>query len=113
MSLESDYDLDFGLVGRTNLRAEAGFFPLKRNVPFVDWQHFRGNQTVLASSYEAGFQLLPYYRYSTLSGYVEAHVNHHFNGFLLNKVPALRRLKWQEVVTGNFLYTPQAGPGAF
>lgn len=109
VSLESDYSLDFGLVGRTELRAEAGFFPLQRNVPFVDRQHFRGNQTVLASGYEAGFQLLPYYQYSTLSRYLEAHVSHHFNGFLLNKVPALRQLKWQEVATANFLYTPQVG----
>ena len=57
----------------------------------------------------AQFQLLDYYQYSTRARYVEAHYNHHFNGFIFNKVPLLRRLKWQEVFTLNYLYTPTAG----
>lgn len=109
LSLLADYSVDVGLVGESQLRLEAGFFPLRRNVPFVDYQHFRGNQVVLASSFDAGFQLLPYYQYSTTAHWLEGHVNHHFNGFFFNKVPALRKLKWQEVATANYLYTPQLG----
>jgi hypothetical protein len=105
----TDYSVDAGLVGESQIRLEAGFFPLRRNVPFVDYQHFRGNRVVLASSFDAGFQLLPYYEYSTTSQWLEGHVNHHFNGFFFNKIPALRKLKWQEVATANYLYTPQLG----
>ncbi len=109
VSLAVDHSVDAGLVGELTLNAEAGFFPLKQNVTFLDYRHFRGNQTVLASSFDAGFQLLPYYQYSTTGAWLEGHASHHFNGFLLNKIPALRQLKWQEVATANYLYTPQIG----
>lgn len=109
LSFGADHDIDAGLVGNLNLNGTVGYFPVKKNVTFLDYRHFRGNQTVLASTYDASFQLLPYYQYSTTSAWVEGHVSHHFNGFFLNKIPALRQLKWQEVATANYLYTPQVG----
>ncbi len=109
LSLAADHTLDAGLVGELTLNAEAGFFPIKKNVSFIDHRHFRGNQTVLASSFDTGFQLLPYYEYSTTGAWLEGHAAHHFNGFFLNKIPALRQLKWQEVATVNYLYTPALG----
>lgn len=109
VSLAADHTVDAGLVGELNLNAEGGFFPVKENVTFLDYRHFRGNQTVLASSFDTGFQLLPYYQYSTTGAWIEGHASHHFNGFFLNKIPALRQLKWQEVATANYLHTPQLG----
>jgi Family of unknown function (DUF5686)/CarboxypepD_reg-like domain len=109
ISLALDHTIDAGLVGELTLNGEAGYFPVKENVTFVDYRHFRGNQTVLASSFDTGFQLLPYYEYSTTGAWVEGHAAHHFNGFFLNKIPALRQLKWQEVATVNYLYTPTLG----
>ena len=38
------------------------------------------------------------------------HLNHHFNGFLFNKIPLFRKLKWQEVISLNYLATT-ANPG--
>jgi hypothetical protein len=31
--------------------------------------------------------------------YATAMVNHHFDGFFLNKIPLMRKLKWREVVS--------------
>lgn len=109
LSLMADDEIDAGLVGRLEWRAEAGFFPSKQNVVYLDYQHFRGNLTRLASFGQPGFQLLPYYDYSTTGAWLEGHASHHFNGFLLNKIPGLRKLKWQEVATANYLHTAALG----
>ena len=31
-------------------------------------------------------------------------VEHHFNGFIFNKIPYLKKLKWREILTGKLLY---------
>ncbi|NVO84764.1 DUF5686 and carboxypeptidase regulatory-like domain-containing protein [Hymenobacter terrestris] len=100
--------VSFGLLGTSNYRVAAGFFPGSPQLSFIDFRHFSGNRTYLAADFSQ-FQLLDYYRFSTADRFVEAHYNHHFNGFLLNKIPLLRRLKWQEVASLNYVTTPAAG----
>jgi len=97
-----------GLLGTSAYRVVAGGFVGPSRLSFMDYRHFSGNRTYLASDFSQ-FQLLDYYRYSTRSGFLEAHYNHHFNGFFLNKIPLLRQLKWQEVASLNYLTTAQAG----
>ncbi|WP_303312430.1 DUF5686 and carboxypeptidase regulatory-like domain-containing protein [Hymenobacter sp. BT730] len=101
-------EASLGLVGETHLNITAGAFLGHPQLSFMDYRHFSGNLTGFAANFEQ-FQLLDYYRFSTRSRYLEAHVNHHFNGFLLNKVPLLRKLKWQEVASLNYLSTPTVG----
>ncbi|TGE05308.1 DUF5686 and carboxypeptidase regulatory-like domain-containing protein [Hymenobacter fodinae] len=101
------HSLSLGLLGTSNYRVAAGFFPSSPRLDFMDFRHFSGNRTYLASDFSQ-FQLLDYYRFSTQDRFLEAHYNHHFNGFLLNKIPLLRRLKWQEVASVNYLTTPAA-----
>jgi len=43
---------------------------------------------------------------STNLYFAEAHVEHHFGGFLFNKIPGIRKLKLGEVLGFHFLYTP-------
>ena len=98
-----------GLLGTSYLQlAGGGFVGRQAGVTFIDYRHFSGNQTLLAADFRQ-FQLLDYYRFSTNDSYVEGHYSHHFNGFIFNKVPLLRRLKWQEVASLNYLRTAQAG----
>jgi len=53
------------------------------------------------------FQLLPYDEYATNRSYAEAHWEHHLEGWLLDKIPGLRRLNWKEVMGARMYYTPQ------
>ena len=102
-------NVPLGLLGNSSFRVSVGGFVGKqRGMTFVDYRHFSGNQTVLAGNF-SNFQLLDYYRFSTNNAYVEAHYDHHFNGFFLNNIPLLRKLKWQEVASLNYLATKQAG----
>jgi hypothetical protein len=102
------YERDFRLWGKSAVELKGGAFVNNRRVYLMDYQHFNGNQTLLAMPGHPGFQLLDYYLYSTSRSFVEAHFNHHFNGFFLNKLPLLRKLKWQEVATFNYLKTPSS-----
>jgi len=99
----------FGLLGTSTVQAIVGGFVGKQEgLTFADYRHFSGNRTLLAADFTQ-FQLLDYYQYSTRASYFEGHFNHHFNGFIFNKVPLLRQLKWQEVVSLNYLHTAQIG----
>ncbi|RZL07620.1 MAG: hypothetical protein EOO62_16780 [Hymenobacter sp.] len=99
----------FGLLGTSTVQAIVGGFVGKQEgLTFADYHHFSGNRTLLAADFTQ-FQLLDYYQYSTRASYFEGHFNHHFNGFIFNRLPLLRALKWQEVISLNYLHTNQIG----
>lgn len=110
----ADYDLvsagvndriRLGLFGQFSYSFKGGYFITSKNIPFVDYKHFLGNQTILLTNeYLASYRLLPYYTYSSSEWYVEAHAEHHFNGFIINKIPLLKKLKIQEVAGAHFLF---------
>jgi hypothetical protein len=100
-------EFSLGLVGSSNFSVTGGTFWGKEDMRLMDFRHFSGNRTIFAGEY-TGFQLLDYYRYSTRHRYLEGHFEHHFNGFLFNKVPLFRRLKWQEVVSLHYLNTRES-----
>ena len=96
------YYRNLNMIGESYLEIKCGQFLNNRKMYFMDFQHFEGNQIILFAN---NFQLLDYYFYSTKQSYIETHFNHHFNGFILNKFPLIRKLKWQEVFTVNYLKT--------
>ncbi|MGZ3903417.1 MAG: DUF5686 and carboxypeptidase regulatory-like domain-containing protein [Bacteroidia bacterium] len=103
ISIEDDIRL--GLVGTFAYRVKGGYFLNNSTMYFMDYKHFNGNQTILANSdYLNSFKLLPYYLYSTNKYYAEVHAEHHFNGFIFNKIPLIKKTKIQEVIGGHFLY---------
>ncbi|MFN8305070.1 MAG: DUF5686 and carboxypeptidase regulatory-like domain-containing protein [Saprospiraceae bacterium] len=102
--------LSWGLGGYTDWNLMAGMFIRKKSLGFMDFHHANGNQTLLGipSSYTNSFYLLPYYSYSTDQPFIEAHVQHHLQGWLLDKIPGVRKLNWKEVIGLNFYWTDQA-----
>ena len=95
-------DVNFKLKGLLRFRFSVGGFLNSKSVYLQDYQHFDGNQTVVASEYLNSFQLAPYYANSTIANfYAEGHLEHHFNGLLTNKIPLFRRLNWNLVGGAN------------
>ncbi len=98
-------EVGFGLFGRLRYVISYGGFINKNEVPFMDEKQFNGNQTFISSFEFNKFNLLPYYTYTTTDPYLEAHAEHNFQGFFLNKIPLIRKLKLSEVVSVHYLHT--------
>lgn len=116
--LDADYDLlkfrvaddnSFGMVGRFEWEVSAGWFANNKFVSFMDWQHFNTSKVHVTTSGLARFMALPYYAASTNQYYVQAHAEQHFHGFILNKIPLIKKLKWQVVGGVHYLYEPSYG----
>lgn len=114
LNTKADYDLvrlrvddnfKLGLVGTFVYALKGGYFFNNKYMDFMDYKHFNGNQTILANNdYLNSFKILPYYTYSTKQWYAEGHAEHHFNGFIFNKIPLLKKSRMQEVVGGHALF---------
>jgi hypothetical protein len=98
-------NINLRLWGSARYALGAGGFFRRKMVEMPDYTHFNGNQLFLANDYLNSFQLLPYYKYSNVERfYAKAHVEHHFNGLLTNKIPLFRRLNWHLVTGANSVY---------
>lgn len=97
--------MNFKLGGQFNYRIDIGGFLNDRSVFIQDYRHFNGNQIIFASKYLNSFQVAPYYANSTTASfYATAHIEHHFNGLLTNKIPLFKRLNWNLVGGSNAFY---------
>ncbi|HXP49599.1 MAG TPA: DUF5686 and carboxypeptidase regulatory-like domain-containing protein [Bacteroidia bacterium] len=93
------------LLGKTQYSVSAGKFFSQKDVYFMDYYHFAGDQILFSSFGLNSFHLLDYYKYSTTQPFVEAHLEHHFEGFIFNKIPLLRKLKLDEVIGADYMHT--------
>jgi hypothetical protein len=59
-----------------------------------------GNETYIYDIY--AYNGMNYYEFVS-DEYASATISHHFDGFFLNRVPLMRKLKWREVVGGKVL----------
>ncbi len=98
-------DRNCRLAGKLQYKISLGGFTNKRTVYLQDYQHFNGNQSLIAGEYLNGFQAAGYYANSTIAPfYVFANVEHHFNGWGTNILPLLQKWDWYLVAGTNMLY---------
>jgi len=105
-SSNANYDLlKAELNGRINLKLlghsiysiTAGKFLNSQNMSFMDYQHFNGNQTLFSNFDLSSFNLLNYYTFSTKNYFLQGAFEQNFGGFFLNKIPLIRKFKFQEM----------------
>lgn len=92
--------LQTGIYGQSNFRIKAGsFLGAKKPEYFIDYYHPNGNQTHLGfpREYSYCFLDLPYYSISTDGEFFEVHAQHNFEGYIMSKIPFLKKLQWQLV----------------
>ena len=117
--LNSDVDYDFvkievsedriglGLWGYTSFLVGAGKFLNNEKMYYPDFKHFAGNISTIFPPNLRKFQYLDFYQFSTNQQYFEAHLEHNFAGFFMNKVPLLRKAKLEEFIGGGYLSSPE------
>lgn len=103
--------INLRLPGEFRYAAETGGFLSKASLQTPDYIHFTGNLTTKAGPYLNAFQLLPYYERSGVYDlYAAVHAEHHFNGFLTNKIPFVKRLNLRLIAGTNMIWTGRNDP---
>jgi hypothetical protein len=94
-------NINLKLLGSFVYRLDLGGFLNKDSVAIPDYVHYQGNMSsLLSNTYINAFQLVPHYYFSNRSSFYSLlNAEHHFNGFIANKIPGLKQLKWN-LVTG-------------
>lgn len=109
--VQLNQSFDVANKGAFSYNIRAGAFVNQEDISFVDYQHFNGNESYITrKDYMESFFLLPYYELSTNKEYVEAHAEHNFNGFIMNRIPLLKKLNAHLIVSGKFLATTNNRP---
>jgi hypothetical protein len=103
VSLSVEDDMKLGIFGTSEYTVSVGKFLNSNTVPFVDYRHFMTSEVILAPQRLSAFRAMPYYRLSTTGEYLEAHYEHHFNGFLFGTIPVWKKLGWQPVAGSHLL----------
>lgn len=99
--------LNVGVRGELRVNLQAGKFFKTDSMVFMDYRHFMGNLTPLATTDPIGsFRLLDYYRYSTAKEYLVANFNYQFRKLLVSSNYKLHLLGIRESIFINYLGTP-------
>ena len=93
-------------LGKSQYLIRAGKFFNQKNLSFMDYKHFNGNQTIFSSFDLERFQLLDYYTFSTKDAFVEGWFEHNFSGLLISKIPLVKKIKMEEVLAVRYCNAP-------
>lgn len=105
-----EHQLEIGVRGRLDLRAETGLFLHNNYVGFADYRHFTGNQLTLTTATPAGsYRRLPYYEFSTMDRFAGASAHYQFRKLLATQLLEVRLLGIKENLFANVLTTPASG----
>lgn len=88
----------FPLFGRTDYLIEAG--KIWGKVPYPLFELHAGNESFIYDPH--AFNMMNYYEFAS-DEYITAQIFHHFDGFFLNHIPLMRKLKWREVIAARAL----------
>ena len=102
--LQSDYEyhklqitltqkFNVGTVGWSKYQIDAG--KVWGTLPYPLLKIHEGNETYIWDEY--AFNTMNYYEFVS-DQYISLYYTHHFDGFFLNKIPLIRKLRWREVV---------------
>ena len=110
ISLSINKSSRLGLLGNSRWEISGGKFLNTTKVFFPDQWHFRSNETLLRLDGYREFGLMPYYAYSSSLPYVQVHWEHSFAGFLFNKIPGIKKLKFSEYIGLGYLIQENQRP---
>ena len=86
-------DINMGVYGHSDFRFTAG--KIYGQMPFPLLEIHSGNETFFYD--QRAFNLMNFFEFIS-DEYATLMFTHHFDGFFLNKIPLMQKLKWREVV---------------
>jgi len=102
-SLEDTWN--WKLKGAFSWKIKTGGFFNDNNIEVQDYHHFSGNRFSFSSDYMNAFQLPDFYLFSNNAPtHYAVFAEHHFNGFITNKIPLLKKWNWYFVAGGRALW---------
>jgi len=106
--LESGIEQQFriGTAGTSSYTLLTGIFPNTTDLRLVDFKFQRRGDPLLFSNPNEAFQALDS-TFAVFSRFYQGHYLHEFNGYLLNRIPLLKKLRLREVAGGGFLIAPE------
>jgi hypothetical protein len=99
LDLTFEHKIKLGLLGVSQYKISAGkvFNP----VPYPLLEVHIGNETIFYTT--AAYNLMDYFEFVS-DTYTSLRYLHHFEGFILNRIPLMRKLKWRMVGNANVLW---------
>lgn len=97
--LSVDQPLRYGIIGNGRVRISGEY--IFEALPYPLLAYHLGNETSFYTT--ATYNLMNFGEFVSDS-YASFQYQHNFEGFLLNRIPLMRRLKWRLVGSGNVLY---------
>ena len=99
--------IEFSNGASLNYRVEAGSFFNVNQIHFSEFRHFNTQPLpVSINGFKESFQLLDFYRYSTLQRYLEGHAHYETQLLMLKYLPFISNTFWSENIYFNYLSTP-------
>lgn len=100
-------DMSLGNFGVSRWKVIGGSFLNTKDLRVIEYKYFKGSDVGYFSNPLNTHQLLDS-TYSTTGAYIQGFYVHHFNGFIINKIPLLKLTKLETVGGLNFLYLQEA-----
>jgi len=91
--LSLDYHFDINPLGKFYFKTEAG--KIWGQVPFLLLKLHEGNETYVFDNFS--YNLMNYYEFAS-DKYLGLYAEQHFQGFFMNKIPLVRKLKLRELI---------------
>jgi len=107
IELKLSDEINLGNYGDSKWNAVAGSFLNSSSLRFMEHKFFRGSDTWFLSNPLRSHQLLDS-TFHTPAPYFQGFYVHHFNGFIMNKIPLINRLKLELVGGGSALLIQDA-----
>lgn len=98
--------VNMGLLGVSKYTVKTGNFLNTNDLRLIDYQFQRRGDPLLFMNPYKSFQALDS-TFPIFKRFYEGHLVHEFNGFLLNKIPLLKKLQLREIAGTGFLFTQE------
>ena len=98
--------INLGVAGQTTYIVKTGDFLNTKDLRIIDYKFMRQGDPLFFQNPQKSFQGLDS-TFPVFDRFWQGNLVHEFNGFLINRIPFIKKLKLQEIAGGGFLVTKE------